>query len=133
MTEEDGYVCKSCDEPLHDITEILGHGCEPVPLKARSLTRRERNTLLYVEARLVDHGGKLDPAQMNYEDDQNLKVFVVAGLLEVSDAIRNPDNPREDIRMVESFTDEAWDLAGDCRQLRAIEDDRVDFPVGSVE
>lgn len=128
--EPDAYGCEACGEEVETIVDIIQHDCNPVRLSAPRLTRKERNTLLYIETRTVDNGGKLNSSQMNHVDHQNIKVFEAAGLLEVSDAMRDPDNPREDTVQVEAFTDEAWDLARDCRQLRALDDDRVDFPVG---
>lgn len=127
-----GYACESCDEHLGGIIGIVEHltECDPVRLSAESLSRKERNTLLYIESRLVDHAGKLAGSQMNYEDRQNLKVFRAAGLLEVSDPMPEPGNAKENTQQVESFTDEAFDLVRDCRQLRVVNDERVDFPVG---
>lgn len=131
MEEPDHYECESCGGAIGDMVDLVQHDCSPVRLSARSLSRQERNTLMYVESRVVDHAGKLALVQMNYEDQQNLKVFRVAGLLDVGEPQRDPDNPREDVQFVEEFTDEAWDLTRDCRQLRA--NDRVDFPVGVDE
>lgn len=127
------YECESCGESIANIVELVKHGCSPVRLSARSLSRKERNTLMYIEVRVVDHGGRLDPDQMNHVDRQNIKVFTAAGLLEVSDFQRHPERPRKDIQQVESFSDAAWDLTRDCRQLRAYDDNRVDFPVGVDE
>lgn len=118
---EDRYVCGLCDKHLGDLIGIVQHlsECEPVLLSAESLSRRERNTLMYIENRVVDHGGQLSLEQMNYEDRQNIKVFKAAGILEVSHPRRNPDNAREDIQQVELFTDAAWDIVRDCRQITA--------------
>jgi hypothetical protein len=128
----DAYNCK-CGAELFNIVEIIEHlsECSPVRLTVQSLTRKEKNTLLYIEDRVVDNGGKLAAVQMNYEDQQNIKLFEAAGLLEVGEPRPDPDDPvREDAQIVEKFTDEAWDLVRDCRQLRAHRDKRVDFPVG---
>lgn len=108
----DGRTCATCGEPLPTIVDLVTHGCEAL-LSADDLTRKERNTLMYVEVRVVDHGGVLDWAQMNYEDRQNLKVFHAAGVLETE------DSPHDDTMEVTAFTNRAWDLARDCRQLRA--------------
>lgn len=127
--KDDGYVCEPCGENIGNIVGILQHGCSPVRLAADSITRRERSTLIYVEGCVVDHGGKLSLARMNMDDYQNLKIFAAAGLLEVGDARPDPDNPGEDIRQVERFSSAAWDLVRDCRKIRAMHDDRVDFDV----
>lgn len=134
--DEAGYKCE-CGEHLHDIIGIVQHlsDCSPVRLTAESLSRKERNTLMYVEGRVVDHGGKLALSQMNYVDQQNLKVFKAAGLLELGPKTRDvhddgPADPKADIQEVELFADAAWDIVRDARQIRASEDDRVDFSVG---
>lgn len=62
----DGRTCATCGEPLPTIVELVTHDCETL-LSADDLTRGERNTLMYVEARVVDHAGVLDWEQMNYE------------------------------------------------------------------
>jgi hypothetical protein len=129
----DHYECETCEERLDTILDIVRHDCEPVKLAAESLSQREQNTLLYVEARIVDNGGKLSLAQMNHEDQQNLKLMRAAGLLEFGEQKRDPDNPRDDVQFIESFSDEAFDIVRDCRQLRAYNDSRVDFPVGVDE
>lgn len=124
------YTCEACGETIEDIIGIVKHDCVPVKLSARSLSKKEQNTLLYVESCVVGHAGKLDPAKMNHTDRQNLKVLRSAGLLEVSELKPDPDNPAADIQQVERFTDEAFDIARDCRQLRAYRDERAEFPVG---
>lgn len=112
------YQCATCAKML-DIIGIIEHdGCDTV-LEASGLSRSERNTLMYVEARVVDHAGKLDPAQMNYEDQQNLKLFGAAGILDVDEPEAHHSDPRQDRIQVVKFTGEAWDLARDSRQMRA--------------
>lgn len=134
-----GYECEACGESIAGIVEIIQHGCSPVRLSASSLSRRERNTLLYIENRVVDHGGKLDTAQMNHEDHQNIKLFEAAGLLNVADAESGHPNtpgardPNAVFKQVGYFSDEAWDLNRDCRQMRAMQDSRVNFAVGDEE
>lgn len=123
------YECDACAESLSGILEIIQHDCDPVPLTAESLSDGERDTLMYVETRVVDHGGKLSGEQMNYADHQTLKLFTAAGLVEVGEARRSPDDPRENIRQVERFADEAWTIVRDSRQMRAAS--RNDFPVGA--
>jgi len=120
------YRCASCGEVLN-ILGIIQHGCDVI-LQPSSLTRSERNTLLYVESRVVDHHGELDLEQMNWEDRQNLKVFGAAGILDVKES----GNPYSHTDQVVKFTNRAWDLAGDLRQQRAIdwmERDRPDLDV----
>lgn len=130
-----GYECESCGESLRGIVEIIQHDCDPVEFSAESLSRKERNTLMYIENRVVDHGGKLDTAQMNYEDHQNIKLFKAAGLLDVAEPkldpgkARGPHDVEASVEQVGFFTDEAWDIVRDSRQMRAEDDDRVEFPV----
>lgn len=97
--------CTTCDVEL-DIVDIVSHDCEQI-ISAEQLSTSERNMLMYIEARLVDWKGELDPDQMNYEDTQNLKLFRAVDLLEVIDF------------QVTEFIDQAWRVAGNCRRLRA--------------
>ena len=112
------YQCATCGKML-DIIGIIKHdGCDPV-LEASGLSRSERNTLMYVETRVVDHGGELDLEQMNYDDQQNLKLFGAAGILDVEE--RHPAVDHGGMEVVQ-FTDRAWDLARDSRRMRAAQD-----------
>jgi len=123
METEGQYDCATCGEPLN-IIGILNHDCDRI-LSAANITTGEQDTLLYVEARLVDHEGVLNLSQMNYHDQQNLKLFGAAGLLDVSE----DRNPYEEVMHVEEFTERAWELTTECRWLRAarnIDDDVVD-------
>ena len=119
MQDAHGYYCKTCGESLADIIEIVQHGCEE-PLAAPSLSKNERATLMYIESRVVDQRGELDHEQMNYEDQQNIKVFQAAGLLEIEDF------------SVKVFSDAAWNLARDCRQMRADSWIEGDKDIGDV-
>ena len=112
-------TCHDCGEPVPDIVSVMEHGqsCDAV-LRPQDLTGNEQSTLLYVESRLVDHGGELALVQMNYEDQQNIKLFQAADLLTVEGD------------QVLRFTDAAWDLVRDCRQMRAARS--VEFDVGDV-
>lgn len=112
-------TCRTCGATIEDIVGLVQHDCDEI-LAAPDLTRGEQSTLLYVEARLVDHGGDLAHEQMNHEDRQNLKPLQAAGLLRV-----------EDFR-VEEFTDRAWDLVRDCRQMRAARSVERDINLGTV-
>lgn len=132
MQTEGQYQCESCGEGLNiiGIIEHASDGCDPV-LSAEDLSQGERSTLMYVESRLVDNQGELDLEQMNYHDQQNLKLFGAAGILDTEETPPMVDHGGME---VVKFTDAAWDLARDCRQLRAaqhIEDPRVDL--GSIE
>lgn len=100
------YEC-TCGETISDIVELVMHECDG-RLVVTSLSSRERSTLMYVESRVVDGGGVLEPERMNHEDYQNLKVFKAAGILSFDGDLQ-----------VTSFTDDAWDLAHDCRRYRA--------------
>lgn len=113
METEGQYDCATCGEPLN-IIGILDHDCDRI-LSAASIGPGEQGTLLYVEARVVDGDGVLHLEQMNYHDQQNLKLFRAAGLLDVSE----DGNPFEEVMHVEEFTERAWDLASECRWLRA--------------
>lgn len=106
------YTCATCGDPVADIVEIVSHDC-PRVLRAEDLTRREQDTLLYVENCVVDNHGELGAEKMNYDDQQNMKLFRVDGLLETE---------QETDYRVASFSDAAWDLARDCRQMRAARD-----------
>lgn len=128
MNTAGGYDCATCGDPLN-IIGIMQHDCERV-LSAESLSQSERSTLMYVEARVVDNSGELDPRQMNFEDQQNLKIFAAADILDVHEPEVHHADPREDLIRVVKFTDAAWDLARDCRQMRAaqhIDTDEVDL------
>ena len=121
-TTDGDYTCTTCGEALN-IIGLVQHGCSRV-LSAETLSASEQNTLMHVEARLVDHRGVLDWAKMNFEDQQNLKLFRAAGLIETEpldpaevDHI-DPRRGAETMR-VTTFTDAAWDLVRDCRQARA--------------
>jgi hypothetical protein len=128
MQTEGQYHCGSCGEGLNiiGVIEHASDGCDPV-LQASDLSQGERATLMYVESRVVDHGGELDLEQMNYQDQQNLKLFGAAGILDVDERHPAVDHGGMD---VVKFTDAAWDLTRDCRQMRAAQDmdpDVVDF------
>lgn len=97
--------CASCGDSLN-IVDVIEHDCDRI-LSADTLTSRERSTLLYIEARLVYHGAQLDPAQINYEDRTSLTLFSAVGIIDVQDF------------EVTRFTDDAWDLAAECRKHRA--------------
>lgn len=128
METEGRYTCTTCGDPLN-IIGIIDHDCEQI-LDAADLTRGERNTLMYVESRLVDQGGELDLEQMNYDDQQNLKLFGAAGILDVEET---PPMVNHGVMEVVKFTDRAWELAMESRQMRAaqhIEDPAVD--IGNV-
>lgn len=119
MNTEGSYCCATCGEPLN-IIGVMQHAdqCDRV-LSAESLSASERSTLMYVEARVVDNQGELDPRQMNFEDQQNLKIFAAADILDVDEPERHHSDPRKDLMRVVKFTDAAWDLTRDCRQIRA--------------
>jgi len=111
--------CATCGDPIDGIVEVVTHECDEI-LRAQDLTSGEQDTLLYVEHRMVDHRGSLDHEQMNWEDQQNLKVFHAAGILEVEEFT------------VTEFSDRAWDLARDCRQMRAHRTLERDINLGEV-
>lgn len=115
MTTTGDYECTTCGDSLN-IIGILSHDCERI-LSADTLSRKERNTLMYIESRVVDHGGELDLAQMNHVDHQNIKIFRAAGILDVSENL-NPHLQKEEMT-VEMFSNAAWDIVRDSRQLRA--------------
>jgi len=115
---EQQYECRTCGNGIADIVELIQHGCDTV-LTAPDLSSGERSTLMYIESRVVEHRGELDSQQMNYDDQSHIKLFTAAGLLEVDEPERNPDSPREHIEKVTRFTDDAWRLASECRQMRA--------------
>lgn len=113
------YTCASCEKLLTDIVAILDHeGCDPM-FDAADLSRRERNTIMYVESRVVDNRGILDPEQMDVDDFANLKLFHAARVIEGDTTDRGIE--------ITKFTDQAWTLARDCRKMRA--DDWIDRDV----
>lgn len=116
MTEalEGGFDCTTCDGTVENVMELMEHDCDEI-LSGEVLSSSERSTLLYIESRLVDNRGTLDLEQMNYEDRNNIKLFAAAGLLDVKEDLTKPREPSMD---VVRFTDEAWDLAAQCRKLR---------------
>lgn len=120
MTER---TCRSCGGTITNIVEVMEHAtdCESV-LRAEDLTMREERTLRYIEHRLVEHEGRLDPEQMDHEDRNNFKFFGAAGILDVKHAAGDTfrgTKGRLAMDLVTKFTDEAWRLAGECRRLRA--------------
>jgi len=118
------YTCTTCGDPLN-IIGLMQHDCEEV-LSAADLSQGERSTLMYVEARLVDQGGELDLEQMNYHDQQNLKLFGAAGILDVTERHLSVNHGGME---VVKFTDRGWDLVRDSRQIRAAQhvDESVDI------
>lgn len=120
MQTTGGYECATCGDGLN-IVGIIEHDCDEV-LSVESLSHSEQSTLMYVEVRMVDHLGELDPEQMNHEDRQNLKLFAAAGLLDVAEGegsrIESRSGPNW-MDKVTKFTDRAWDLARDCRKARS--------------
>lgn len=127
MQTEGEYTCTTCGDPLN-IIGLMQHDCEEV-LSAADLSQGERSTLLYVESRLVEHGGELDLEQMNYHDKQNLKLFGAAGVLDVKE--RHPAVNHGGMEVVE-FTDRAWDLVRDSRQIRAAQHMDESVEIGNV-
>lgn len=127
MTERE---CRTCGEQLANIVDLVTHDCDAI-LHPTDLSRRERNTLMYVETRVVDHAGKLDPRSMNNEDYQNLKVFHAAEAIEYDEPEPAVD-PREERIQVTKFTDAAWRLASECRQMRAASWNDTEMNVGNV-
>lgn len=107
----DGLNCASCDDEVVNIIDLLDHDCDQI-LSAEDLTSHEKSTLLYIEARIVDGQAQLNLSQMNYEDQQNMKLLTAAGLFDAE------EDPVEPVVDVVKFTDEAWDLAAECRKLR---------------
>lgn len=135
METEGQYRCASCGDSLN-IIGVIQHasdGCDPV-LSASDLSQGERATLMYVESRVVDNSGELDPRQMNFEDQQNLKLFGAAGILDVKEPEVHHSDPRRDQMQVVKFTDAAWDLTRDCRQMRAAQHmDQTAVGLGDTE
>lgn len=111
---EQTFPCATCKKWMKDIVALIDHECDEI-IPAEALSSSERSTLLYIESRIVDSQGTLDPEQMNYEDQGNIKLFAAAGLLDVEQTFDEMANP---VTRVAKFTDEAWGLAADCRRLR---------------
>lgn len=120
----DEYTCATCGAYIGNIVVLLDHDCERI-LSAPDLSSGERSTLLYIESCVVDQRGYLDPEKMNYEDEQNMKVLGAAGLVDIGQSEQDTaGDPRTLRRPVVKFTDAAWDLARDCRQMKS--DDWID-------
>lgn len=111
--------CRTCGEEVEDIIGFVEHDCDDV-LTGPDLTKNEQSTLRYIEQRLVGHGGVLDRDRMNWEDFDNLKLFQALELLYVEDG------------QVEMFSDKAWRLARECRQMRAERGTSDDVDLGDI-
>jgi len=119
-------TCRTCCETIEHIVGLIEHECDEI-LRATNLTRSEQDTLLYVEARVVDGYAELEELRMNRDDRQNLKMFEVAGILSTGTMKRasrgnvevEATEVDEMVMPVTKFTDEAWRLAHECRQMRA--------------
>lgn len=82
-----------------------------------AMTSDERNLLLYLETRAVDHGGKVDAKHMNKEDMDIVKKWNEEGFIKFG-RIRFHS-------IIESthwceLSDEAWTLAHTERKARCI-------------
>lgn len=100
------YACKTCGDAVESIIEIVTHECDQI-LRAEDLTPKEQNTLLYINSRVVDMSGELSHEQMNFEDQQNIKLFRATGILEV-----------EEFQVAE-IKEGYWDLVKGCQKERA--------------
>lgn len=114
---EETFECATCEKWIRDIVMLIDHAatdCDHI-IPADALSSNEKSTLLYIEARIVDGQAVLNSSQMNYEDQQNIKLFAAAGLLDVQE--KEPPVGEPQLEVVE-FSDAAWDLAAECRKLR---------------
>ena len=100
---EKATTCKSCSDRIEDIVELVMHPCEEI-IGVEDLTPSEKSTLLYIEVCCVDYDGELDHEKMNWEDQQNIKVFQAAGWLTV-----------EDFQVTE-MNEVGWERAHECRR-----------------
>jgi hypothetical protein len=100
------YECRECGEDVESIVEIVMHPCKHV-LQGSDLRIKEQDTLLYIKSRVLDHRGELDWMQMNYEDQQNIKLFKADNLLKIE----------ED--QVMKINEGYWELVKECERLRA--------------
>lgn len=105
---EDGFECNTCGDEITNIVDLIHDSCDDC-LPASALSSSERSTLLYIESRVVDNDAMLDPVHMNYEDENNMKLFAAAGLLDVERTA--------DLWPVNEF--DAWELAWQCRRQRS--------------
>jgi hypothetical protein len=132
-------TCRTCGESIEHIVALIDHDCDEI-LSGRDLTRSEQDTLCYVESRVVDGHAELEEVRMNHEDHQNLKLFQAAGLLKTGEPVRasrdEVDTPQaernEMVTPVTEFTNEAWRLATECRQMRAARGIDRDIDLGAV-
>jgi hypothetical protein len=123
MTER---TCRTCGEKIEHIVGLIEHGCDEI-LRVTGLTRSEQDTLLYVESRVVDGHAELEGVRMNHDDRNNLKLLQCAGVLKTGemkrasrDSVQTEQAERNEVvTPVTEFTDEAWRLAHECRQMRA--------------
>lgn len=124
-------TCKTCGDSINDILELVEHDCDAI-LRAQDLSQNERATLLYIESRVVDERGQLDPEKMNWEDRQNIKLFTAAGTIEVAEdegEVYESGAPPIRKDRVDVFTDEAWEVAKNARKMKAADwiDHNVDL------
>jgi hypothetical protein len=68
------------------------------------------STLVYVETRVVDHGGRLDHRYLNADDYNNLDLLEEEGLLV---------NKGTGTNRAYQLTDAGWEAAGKERRRRA--------------
>lgn len=121
-------TCADCGGGAGNMVALVEHaagGCSPV-LRVEDLTPGERSTLMYIESCVVDERGRLDREKMNHEDRQNIKLLQAAGAVSLVDS---EDGLRD---LVVRFSDAAWDLARDCRQIRASRRVEHDADLGDV-
>lgn len=86
-------------------------------MSKRKLTRDQLSTLLYLETRLVDHGGRVNAVHMNADDmawarHMNDEGFIGFGRIVMQDHNRDGSN-------WVTFSDEAWEISHRERRARA--------------
>lgn len=103
---KEATTCETCSDRIVDIVGLVMHTCDKI-LGVDDLTSSEKDTLLYIESCCVDYDGQLEHERMNWEDQQNMKVFKAAGWLE-----------EEDFE-VKTMNDRGWEVAHECRKERS--------------
>lgn len=96
-------------------------------MKLKEMNRDERSLLLYLETRVVDHGGLVDTRHMNSDDDAIADKWVDKGFIQYGRVAF------EDIKKSSAcgywcdLSNDAWSLAHEERRARAkrMADDRT--------
>jgi len=90
---------------------------EEIATTLDAMTKDERGLLLYLEARAVDHGGKVEGSKMNAEDFEMAKAWSALSLIGFSRLLSA--HVRGGSTHAVQLSDNAFALAGEERKRRA--------------